>query len=90
METIENKQTFTDHNAMVIKLVILRSLERQQVPGRQIVWDLGDPSSWRKYQKFARTNPSLNKIWVDFEYAEYSYARWKAKINRLFAHVFQR
>ena len=74
---------------MVMKLVIPKSLKRQEVPERQIVWGFGDPSGWDKYHKFTRTNPSLNKIWVDCENVEYTYARWEAKINRLLQRCFR-
>ena len=64
---LKTGKTFTDHNAMVMKLVIPKSLKRHKVPGRQIVWDFDNPSGWDKYHKLTRTNPSLNKIWVDCE-----------------------
>ena len=81
---LKTGKTFTDDNAMVMKLVIPKSLKRQEVPGRQIVWDFDNPSDWDKYHKLTGTNPSLNKIWVDCENVEYSYARWEAKVNRLY------
>ena len=46
---LKTRNTFTDHNAMVMRLVIPKSLKRQEVPGRQIVWDFGDSSGWDKY-----------------------------------------
>ena len=72
---LKTRETFADHNAMVMKLAIPKSLKRQEVPGRQIVWDFDNPSGWDKYHKLTGTNPSLNKIWVDCENVEYSYAR---------------
>ena len=39
---LETRKTFTDHNAMVMKLIIPKSFKRQEVPGRQIVWDFDD------------------------------------------------
>ena len=87
---LKTGKTFTDHNAMVMKLVIPKSLKRHKVPGRQIVWDFDNPSGWDKYHKLTGTNPSLNKIWVDCENVEYSYARWEAKVNRLLHRCFRR
>ena len=89
METIETRKTFTDHNAMVMKLVISKSLKRQEVPERHIVWDFGDLSGWDKHHKLTGTNPGLNKIWVDCENVEYSYARWEAEVNRLLHRCFR-
>ena len=34
---LKTRKTFTNHSAMVMKLAIPKSLERQEVPGRQIV-----------------------------------------------------
>ena len=73
-----------------MKLIIPKSFKRQEVPGRQIVWDFGDPSGWDKYHKLTRTNPSLDKVWVNCENVEYSYARWEAKVNRLLHRCFRR
>ena len=75
---------------MVMKLVIPKSLKRQEVPGRQIVWDFDNRSGWDKYHKLSGTNPSLSKIWVDCENVEYSFARWKVKVNRLLHRCFRR
>ena len=41
---LKTRKTFTYHNAMVMKLIIPKSFKRQEVLGRQIVWDFGDPS----------------------------------------------
>ena len=49
---------------MIMKLIIPKSFKRQEVPGRQIVWDSGDPSGWDKYHKLTGTNPSLDKVWI--------------------------
>ena len=87
---LKTRKTFTDHNAMVMKLVIPKSLKRQEVPGRQIVWDFDSPSGWDKYHKLIGTNPSPNKIWVDCENVEYFYARLEAKVNRLLYGCFRR
>ena len=72
---------------MVMKLMIPKSFK---VPERQIVWDFGDPSGWDKYHKLTGTNPSLDKVWVDCENVEYSYARWETKVNRLLHRCFRR
>ena len=86
---LKTGKTFTEHNAMVMKLVIPKSVKRQEVSGRQIVWDFDNPSGRDKYHKLTGTNPSLNKIWVDCENVEYSYARWEAKVNRLLHRGFR-
>ena len=45
---------------------------------------------YRSVQKLTRTNPRFNKIWVDCENVEYSYARWDVKVNRLLHRCFRR
>ena len=50
---------------MVMKLVIPKSLKRQEVPGRQIVWHFDNPSGWDKYHKLTETIPVLTKFeWI--------------------------
>ena len=62
---LKTRKTFTDHNAMVMKLVISKPPKRQEVPGRQIVWNFEDPSGWDKYHKLTRQIPVLTKFgWI--------------------------
>ena len=78
---LKTRKTFTDYNAMVLKLEIPKSLERQEVPGKQIVWNFVDPFGRDKYHKLTRTNPSLDKIWVDCENVEYSLIQYVGMVQ---------
>ena len=55
---IDEMEEFTPWRRL--KTRILKSLKRQEVPGRQIVWDFGDPSGWDKYHKQTWTQRSKN------------------------------
>ena len=59
---LKTRKTFTDHNAMVMKLIIPKSFKRQEVPGRQIVWDFTIPLAGTNTTNSLEQIPVLTKF----------------------------
>ena len=82
MEDFERRETFSDHNAILLN-IDLPLKGGVQTSVRETTWNFNDQSGWEKFTSLTERDSVLTACWKDSSSVEVSYRSWEKRLDSL-------